>query len=49
MSNIKLIHGSCADQNADAVVNAANSPYISPANPNSRSPNNTSVISSKLS
>jgi len=25
MSNIKLIHGSCADQNADAVVNAANS------------------------
>ncbi len=25
MSNIKLIHGSCADQTADAVVNAANS------------------------
>ena len=25
MSNLKLIHGSCADQNADAVVNAANS------------------------
>lgn len=25
MSNIELIHGSCADQNADAVVNAANS------------------------
>lgn len=25
MSNLKLIHGSCADQTADAVVNAANS------------------------
>ena len=25
MSNIKLIHGSCADQNADVIVNAANS------------------------
>ena len=25
MSNFKLIHGSCADQTADAVVNAANS------------------------
>ena len=25
MSNIKLIHGSCADQTVDAVVNAANS------------------------
>ena len=25
MSNLKLIHGSCANQNADAVVNAANS------------------------
>ena len=25
MSNIKLIHGSCADQTTDAVVNAANS------------------------
>ena len=25
MSNLKLIHGSCADQNADAVVNVANS------------------------
>ena len=25
MSNIKLIHGSCANQTADAVVNAANS------------------------
>ena len=25
MSSIKLIHGSCADQTADAVVNAANS------------------------
>lgn len=25
MSSLKLIHGSCADQNADAVVNAANS------------------------
>ena len=24
MSNIKLLHGSCADQNADAIVNAAN-------------------------
>ena len=25
MSNLKLIHGSCADQTADVVVNAANS------------------------
>ncbi len=25
MSNLKLIHGSCADQTVDAVVNAANS------------------------
>ena len=25
MSNLKLIHGSCADQTADAIVNAANS------------------------
>jgi O-acetyl-ADP-ribose deacetylase (regulator of RNase III) len=25
MSNIKLIHGSCADQKADVIVNAANS------------------------
>ncbi|MBR4708457.1 MAG: macro domain-containing protein [Pseudobutyrivibrio sp.] len=25
MSNIKLIHGSCADQNVDVIVNAANS------------------------
>ena len=25
MSNIKLIHGSCADQTVEAVVNAANS------------------------
>lgn len=25
MSNLKLIHGSCAEQTADAVVNAANS------------------------
>ena len=25
MSRIKLIHGSCADQSVDAVVNAANS------------------------
>lgn len=25
MSNFTLIHGSCADQTADAVVNAANS------------------------
>ena len=24
MSSIKIIHGSCADQEADAVVNAAN-------------------------
>lgn len=28
MSEIKLIHGSCADQTADAVVNAANSGLI---------------------
>jgi len=28
MSNFKLIHGSCADQTADAVVNAANSGLI---------------------
>ena len=28
MSDIKLIHGSCADQTADAVVNAANSGLV---------------------
>lgn len=26
MSNLKLIHGSCADQTVDAVVNAGNLP-----------------------
>ncbi len=25
MSTVKLIHGSCADQKADVIVNAANS------------------------
>lgn len=28
MSNLKLIHGSCADQTADAVVNATNSELL---------------------